>query len=123
MRVGQLLVNCRTAWIWKEGYPPTPSGSKDLGTKHPWQWVSWTASTRGTGSTPRYWYWIRDTTAMKSNELVQQVEERGVETYVQSREYLSHELMRVSDYWTVRLSRIGPEAQNPAFLRRVFSLR
>lgn len=58
-----------------------------------------------------------------SDELVQQVEERDVEVYVQSREYLSQELMRISDYWTVRLDRLRPEAQNPAFLRRVFSLR
>jgi hypothetical protein len=58
-----------------------------------------------------------------SDELVEQVEERGVEVYVQSREYLSQELMRISDYWTVRLSRLRPEAQNPVFLRRVFSLR
>lgn len=58
-----------------------------------------------------------------SDELVQQVEERGVDLYVQSREYLSQELIRVSDYWTVRLSRLRPEEENPAFLRRVFSLR
>ena len=58
-----------------------------------------------------------------SDELVQEVEERGVEVFVQSREYLSQELMRISDYWTVRLSRLRPQAQNPAFLRRVFSLR
>ena len=58
-----------------------------------------------------------------SDELVQKVEERGVKVYVQSREYLSHELMRVSDYWTVRLDRISADEQHPAFLRRVLTLR
>lgn len=58
-----------------------------------------------------------------SNPLIEGAKQRGVQVYVQSREYLSQELMRISEYWTVRLDRISSEDQHPVFLRRVFSLR
>lgn len=58
-----------------------------------------------------------------SDWLVKELEMRGIKVYVQSREYISRELIRVSDYWTVRLDRVRAEEQHPVFLRRVLTLR
>lgn len=58
-----------------------------------------------------------------SEWLVRELEMRGIKVYVQSREYISRELIRVSDYWSVKLDRVRAEEQHPVFLRRVLTLR